>query len=83
MVHPENNDSNRYELASKILSGWSREDLEAYVITEFVDDYRDGLGCFEEHWDDFKDSFDWSEDLRESMKKEVPNETKEAQEARK
>ena len=73
MAYPDNNDNNRYELASKILSGWSREDLEEYVITQFVDDYRHAPDIFEETWDDFKDSFEWSEELRESMKKDCPN----------
>ena len=67
MPAPQNNDDNRYELASKILSGWSREDLEAYVITQFVDDYRELPGEFEETWNDFKDSFEWSQKLLRSV----------------
>ena len=63
MSYPENNDENRYELAVKILSGWSREDLEEYVINQFVDDYRYSPDIFDETWDDFKDSFEWSEGL--------------------
>ena len=73
MAYPENNGKNRYELASKILSGWSREDLEEYVITQFVDDYRYYPDIFEETWDDFKDSFEWSAELRDSMKEDCPN----------
>jgi|GEM_PF-4684340 len=73
MTYPENNEKNRLELAVKILSSWSREDLEDYIIREFNADYRDGLGCFEEHWDVFKDDFKWSEELRASMKKDCPN----------
>ena len=63
MSYPKNNDENRYELAAKILSGWSREDLEEYVITQLVDDYRYAPDIFDETWDDFKDSFEWSERL--------------------
>ena len=50
-------------MAAKILSGWSREDLEEYVINQFVDDYRYSPDIFDETWDDFKDSFEWSEGL--------------------
>ena len=63
MPYPKNNGENRYELAAKILSGWSREDLEEYVINQFVDDYRYSPDIFDETWDDFKDSFEWSEGL--------------------
>ena len=63
MSYPENNGENRYELAAKILSGWSREDLEEYVINQFVDDYRYSPDIFDETWEDFKDSFEWSERL--------------------
>ena len=73
MAYPENNDNNRYELASKILSGWSREDLEEYVTTQFVDDYRHAPDIFEETWDDFKDSFEWSEELRDSIEEDCAN----------
>jgi hypothetical protein len=73
MAFPENNEKNRLELAANIVSSWSREELEDYIIREFEADYRDGLGCFEEHWGDFKGSFEWSQELRESMKKDCPN----------
>ena len=63
MPYPKNNGENRYELAAKILSGWSREDLEEYVVNQFVDDYRYSPDIFDETWDDFKDSFEWSEGL--------------------
>ena len=53
MPYPKNNGENRYELAAKILSGWSREDLEEYVINQFVDDYRYSPDIFDETWDDF------------------------------
>ena len=63
MSYPKNNGENRYELAAKILSGWSREDLEEYVVNKFVDDYSYSPDIFEETWDDFKASFEWSEGL--------------------
>ena len=69
MSYPENNDENRYELAVKILSGWSREDLEEYVINLFVDDYRYSPDIFDETWEDFKDSFEWSERLLSTVEK--------------
>ena len=50
-----------------------REDLEAYVITQFVDDYRHAPDIFEETWDDFKDSFEWSEELRDSIEEDCAN----------
>jgi hypothetical protein len=77
---PKKNEKNRYELASKIVSSWSREDLEDYVIREFDADYRDGVGCFEEHWDDFKDSFKWSKEMLEGITGN--QQTKEALEGR-
>jgi hypothetical protein len=67
MGRPENNDDNRYELASKILSAWSREDLEAYLITQFVDDYRYSPDIFDDSWDDFKGSYDWSPELKQTI----------------
>ena len=73
MAYPENNEKNRLELASKILSGWSREDLEVYVTTQFVDDYRHAPDIFDETWDDFKDSFEWSEELRDSIEEDCVN----------
>ena len=69
MPYPKNNGENRYELAAKILSGWSREDLEEYVINQFVDDYRYSPDIFDETWDDFKDSFEWSEGLLATVEK--------------
>jgi len=70
MAYPENNEMNRLELAAKIVSSWSREELEDYVIREFDADYRHAPDIFEETWDDFKDSFDWSEELSASIKKD-------------
>lgn len=73
MAYPENNKKNRTELAEKIASSWSREELEDYVAKAFYDDYYMAPDIFDETWDDFKDSFEWSEELRESMKKNCPN----------
>jgi hypothetical protein len=73
MAHPENNENNRRELASKYVSTWSLEDLRDYVVKEFADNFKHDEGEFEGTWEDFKDSFEWSEELRESMKKECPN----------
>jgi len=71
MPYPENTEKNRFELAGNIVDTWSMEDLREYVIRELESDYRDGLGCFEEHWDDFKDSFEWSENMVEVTKEKV------------
>jgi len=73
MAYPENNEKNRHEVATKILSGWDREALEAYVRDALVDDYSYAPDIFEETWDDIKDSFEWSEELCESIKKNCPN----------
>ena len=73
MAYPENNEKNRFELAAKIVSGWSREDLEEYVLRELEDGFRVDNLYFEGEWDNRKDSFEWSEELRESMKKDCPN----------
>jgi len=73
MSHPENNEKNRRELASKVISTWSLEELRDYVAAEFVDNFKHDELEFEGTWDDFKDSFEWSEELRESIKKECPN----------
>jgi hypothetical protein len=63
--YPKNDDENRFELASKIASGWSREDLEAYVIQALEDDYRYAPIIFDETWDARKDSFEWSPQMLE------------------
>jgi hypothetical protein len=73
MAYPENNEKNRFELAENIISTWSLEDLREYAIREFESDYRAEPSFFEEEWDDFKDSFEWSAELRDSMKKDCPN----------
>ena len=73
MAHPENNEKNRFELATKIVSTWDREDLEEYVLRELEDGYRVDNSYFEEEYDNFKDSFEWSEELRDSMKEDCPN----------
>ena len=73
MLYPENNEKNRFELATNVVDTWSLEDLQEYVIRTLESDYGDGVGCFEEDWDSFKDSFEWSEELCESIKKDCPN----------
>ena len=67
MKYPENNGENRFELASKVASGWSRENLEAYVIQALEDDYRYAPIIFDETWDDHKDSFEWSPQMLEGI----------------
>jgi len=73
MARPENNEANRRELAINFVSTWSVEDLRDYVVNEYADNFKHDEGEFEGTWDDFKDSFEWSEELRESMKKDCPN----------
>ena len=73
MAYPDNNDDNRFELATNIVDTWTLEDLREYVITQFVDDYRHAPDIFEETWDDFKDSFEWSEELRDSIEEDCAN----------
>ena len=73
MIYPENNHNNRTELAEKIVSSWSREELADYVAKAFYDDYYMAPDIFDETWDDFKDSFEWSEELRERIEKDCPN----------
>jgi len=63
MLCPENNEKNRRELASKFISTWSLEDLRDYVAAEYTDNFKHDEGEFEATWEDFKDSFEWSEAL--------------------
>ena len=73
MAFPKNNMQNRVELATCVVDTWSLEDLKEYVISQFEADYRMAPDIFEDTWDDYKDSFDWSIDLLESVKKKCPN----------
>ena len=73
MACPENNPLNRFELATKIVSGWSREELEDYVMNQLESEYRASQEYFESTWADYKTSFEWSAELRDSMKKDCPN----------
>ena len=73
MAYPENNERNRRELVENIISGWAVEDLYKFVVDSYAQDYKDAPRVFEDDWDDFKDSFDWSAELRDSMKKDCPN----------
>ena len=73
MAYPENNAKNRFELATNVVDTWSLEDLRDYVMNELESDYRNQQDYFESTWDDYKTSFEWSEELRESMKKDCPN----------
>ena len=67
MTYPENNEKNRHELASKIISTWSLEDLRDYVAAEYVDNFKHDELEFEGMWEDFKDSFEWSEGMLEKV----------------
>ena len=80
MKYPENNGENRFELASKIVSLWSREDLEAYAVQAFEDDYRYEPDIFDETWYDLKDDFEWSPQMLEGVTDN--QQTKEALEGR-
>mgnify|MGYP003627431870 CR=1 FL=1 len=73
MPYPENNEKNRRELASKYVSTWSVEELRDYVAGEYSDNFKHDEGEFKAIWDDFEESFEWSEELREGIKKECPN----------
>lgn len=73
MAYPENNEKNRFELAANVVNTWSLEDLREYVIRELESDYRADQSYFEEEFDNFKDSFEWSAELRDSMKENCPN----------
>jgi len=63
MLCPENNEKNRRELASKFISTWSLEDLRDYVAAEYTDNFKHDEEEFEATWEDFKDSFEWSETM--------------------
>ena len=73
MACPENNKKNRRELAEKIVSLYDVDDLREYVINVFTEDYSHDDDDFRYAWQDFKDSFEWSKELCESMKKDCPN----------
>ena len=70
MAHPENNAENRCELATKVVSSWSEEEVRYYAASQFENDYRIAPDTFDETWEDYKDSFEWSEELRDSIKKD-------------
>jgi len=71
MSHPENNEKNRFELATNVVDTWSLEDLREYVIRELESDYRADQSYFEEEFDNFKDSFEWSEELQATIEKPI------------
>ena len=73
MAYPVNNEKNRFELAENIVDTWTLEDLREHAIRAIESDYRADQSYFEEEYDNFKDSFEWSVELRESIKKECPN----------
>lgn len=73
MAYPENNAKNRFELATNVVDTWSLEDLRDYVMNELESDYRNQQDYFESTWDDYKTSFEWSEELHASVKKDCPN----------
>ena len=47
--------------------------MRDYVANEYADNFKHDEGEFEEIWEDFKDSFEWSGELCESIKKDCPN----------
>jgi len=71
MSHPENNEKNRFELATNVVDTWSLEDLREYVIRELESDYRADQSYFEEEFDNFEDSFEWSEELQATIEKPI------------
>ena len=73
MSYPENNPRTRRELANNFVSTWDIQMLRAYVVYAFVEDFYRVPETFEKTWDDFKDSFEWSAEMRESIKKNCPN----------
>ena len=73
MPHPENNEKNRFEVATKVVSTWDVEDLRQIAVHGLIDDYQKDEEFFAEEFDNFRDSFEWSQELRESMKKDCPN----------
>ena len=73
MQFPENNEKNRFEVAENIVGTWTLQELQEFAIRTIEADYRSDTEYFEEEFDNFKDSFEWSEELRESMKKDCPN----------
>ena len=73
MAYPENNEKNRRELVENIISGWDVEDLYKFVVDSYANDYLLNPSVFEDDWDDFKDSYEWSAELRDSMKEDCPN----------
>ena len=72
MLYPENNEKNRRELVENIISGWDVEDLYKFVVDHYAQDYELHPPVFEDDWDDFKGSYEWSEELRESVKEDSP-----------
>ena len=73
MAYPENNAANRCELIENIISGWDVEDLYAFVVNTYANDYKDDQATFENDWDDFKDSYDWTPIMMKGTKKDCPN----------
>ena len=73
MAYPENNEKNRFEVAENIVGTWTLQELQEFALRAIEADYRGDTEYFEEEFDNFRDSFEWSQELRESMKKDCPN----------
>jgi len=73
MTYPENNRKNRYELAENFISDWDEQELYKFVVNSYVQDYELHPSVFEDDWDEFKDSHDWSKKMLEDTKKGCPN----------
>ena len=70
MTFPENNEKNRFEVAENIVGTWTLQDLQEFALRAIESDYRSDTAYFEEEFDNFRDSFEWSEELSTSMKEE-------------
>tara|TARA_R110000824_G_scaffold41357_2_gene123075 strand:+ start:1096 stop:1407 length:312 start_codon:yes stop_codon:yes gene_type:complete len=73
VTYPENNAANRCELIENIISGWDVEDLYTFVVNTYANDYKDDQATFENDWNDFKDSYDWTPIMLKGTKKDCPN----------
>ena len=60
-------------MAEKIVSLYDVEELRECVINVFTKDYAHDDDDFRYAWMDFEESFEWSDELRESMKENCPN----------
>jgi len=70
MSYPENNEKNRFEVAENIVGTWTLQELQEFAVRTVEADYRSDTEYFEEEFDNFRESFEWSEQLKTTIEAE-------------